>query len=100
MLNSTKIAVTAVLNADPSIDKNQLRAAMSVLDSKSNAKAYATPARILRRPEVARLLGVSVKRIDQLALKGSLHRITIPGTNRAIGYSEEDIRRITASREV
>lgn len=95
MLPSTKTAITAVLNADPSIDKNQVKAAVSVLESKSNAKAYDTPDRILRRPEVARLLGVSVKRIDQLALRGLLRRITIPGTSRAIGYSEESIRAIT-----
>ena len=54
--------------------------------------------RILRRPEVARLLGVSVKRIDQLALQGILKRVVLPGTNRCIGYSEDDIRRITESR--
>ena len=99
MLSSTKTAITAVLNADPSIDKNTIKAAVSVLESKNNAKTDDTIARILSRTEVAKLLGVGAKRVDQLAYQGILKRITLPGTSRAIGYSEDDIRRITQSRE-
>ena len=98
MLPSTKTAVTAVLNADPSLDHNQIKAALSVLDSKTNAKTYDTPPRILRRPEVARLFGVTPKRIDQLALQGLLKRIYLPGTKKALGYSEESIRAITSEK--
>lgn len=98
MLPTTKTAIAAVLNADPSVDKNQIKAALSVLGSAANAKAIETPDRILRRPEVARLLGLSVKRVDQLAQRGILSRVVLTGTNRAIGYREADIRAITERR--
>lgn len=98
MQASTRTAVTAVLNADPTIEKNQIKAAMSVLESKANAAAMETPCRILRRPEVAKLMGVSTKRIDQLAQQGILRRIIMPGTKKAIGFSSDDIRAITAGK--
>lgn len=101
MLPSTQAAFTAlaaVLNADSSLGKVQIKTALSVLASAANAKAIEIPDRILRRPEVAKLLGVSVKRIDQLAQRGILSRVVLPGTSRAIGYREADIRAITERR--
>lgn len=96
MLPSTKTAIHAILSADSGIDKTQIKAALSVLDSKANAAAMETPSRILSRTEVGKLLGVSAKRIDQLAQQGTLRRIVMPGCSRAIGFSSEDIQKITA----
>jgi predicted DNA-binding transcriptional regulator AlpA len=97
MLTTTKLAIAAILNADPSVDRQKTKTVLSIIEG--DEKAVGRPPRILRRPEVARLLGVSVKRVDQLALQGVLKRITLPGFSRCMGYSEEDIRRITESRE-
>lgn len=97
MLSSTKTAITAILNADPTLDKNTIKAAILAFESGGNT-SIPIP-RLLRRPEVAKLLSVSVKRIDQLALQGTLRRITLPGTSRASGYREEDIRAIVEGRE-
>lgn len=56
--------------------------------------------RIVRRDEAATLLGVSVKRVDQLSRAGILKRISAPGTSRAIGISEASIRALTEQTEV
>jgi len=56
--------------------------------------------RIVRRDEAATLLGVSVKRVDQLSRAGILKRISAPGTSRAIGISEASIRALTEQGEV
>lgn len=55
--------------------------------------------RIIRRDEAATLLGVSVKRVDQLSRAGILKRISAPGTSRAIGISEASIRALTEQGE-
>ena len=62
-------------------------------------KAAATIQRIIRRDEAAQLLGVSVKRVDQLSRAGILKRISAPGTSRAIGISEASIRALTEQGE-
>jgi hypothetical protein len=46
------------------------------------------------------LLGVSVKRVDQLSQAGILKRIKATGTSRAIGISEVSIRALTEQNEV
>lgn len=93
MLATTKTVVTAVLSADPSVTAEQRAASIRALSTAS--EKVNTMSRIIRREEASRLLGVGVKRIDQLSRSGILKRITIPGTSRAIGLSEASIRAIT-----
>jgi predicted DNA-binding transcriptional regulator AlpA len=52
------------------------------------------PDRILRRAEVARLLGRSIKTIDRLASRGCLGKVTFPGYRRAAGFRMSDIERL------
>lgn len=93
MLTSTRTALGAMMSADPSITPEQKKAFLQSL--LSPAQMHPQPmARIIRREEVAHLLGVSVKRVDQLCLSGVLKRITVPGTSRAIGISEASVRAI------
>lgn len=93
MLPTTKQALTAILAADPSVTLEQ-RKAFFMTASAPVSQPSSLP-RIIRREEAARLLGVGVKRIDQLCRSGVLKRITVLGTTRAIGIAEASIRAIT-----
>lgn len=99
MLTTTKQALTAILAADPSISKEHQKSLTLALLTPASQPLNAI-ARIIRRDEAARLLGVSVKRVDQLSHAGVLKRITVPGTSRAIGLSEASVRAITEGQEV
>ena len=94
MLTTTRQALTAILAADPSISKEHQKAFMQALLTPAS-QPLNTLSRIIRRDEAARLLGVSVKRIDQLSRAGVLKRIKVPGTTRAIGLSEASVRAVT-----
>ena len=96
MLTNTRAAIVAILNSDPSMNKAKIKNALAALEGGAGSAGH--PARVIRRPEAARLLGVSPKRIDQLAQQNILKRIVVPGTSRAIGYSEESVRAITEQR--
>ena len=95
MLSTTRTAIVAILSTDPSFDKERIKAAMSAIDA--GYRGIEPMPRIVSRQEVADILGVTTKRIDQLAQAGTLKRVILPGTSRAIGFREEDIRKITSS---
>lgn len=90
MLQTTKQAVSAVLAADPSITPEDRKGFM-VLLANPGASKHEIP-RVLSREECGRVLGVSVKRVDQLARAGYLKRVSAPGTKRAIGILETSLR--------
>lgn len=77
MLNTTKQALTAILSADPSVTIEQRKAFLESALQPLNAAARIS--RVIRREEAGKLLGVSPKRIDQLARAGILKRIQVPG---------------------
>ena len=52
--------------------------------------------RILRRREVARRFGVSVRAIDNWARQGILERVKLPGRARAVGFRLADVERLIA----
>ena len=52
--------------------------------------------RILRRHEVARRFGVSVRAVDNWAVQGILQRVRLPGRLRAAGFRLADIERLIA----
>jgi hypothetical protein len=72
----------------------------NAVENAFTGKTKNTIQRIVKRDEAATLLGVSVKRVDQLSQAGILKRITAPGTSRAIGISEASIRALTEQQEV
>lgn len=94
MLPSTKTAIDAILGTDPSVTPERRKEIMRFALAAPEQVITAMP-RIIRREEAARLLGVGVKRVDQLSRAGILKRITVPGTTRAIGISEASVRAIT-----
>lgn len=85
------------MSSDPSVTPEQRKAVLDTACAAPGKKENAMP-RIIRRDEVARLLGVSVKRIDQLARANVLRRITVPGTSRAIGFAEASVRAIVEEK--
>ena len=93
MLHTTKQALTAILSADPSVTVEQRKAFLEAALQPLNAAAHID--RVVRREEAGKLLGVSAKRVDQLARAGILKRVQVPGTSRSIGISEASIRAIT-----
>lgn len=64
-----------------------------------SGKTRNTIQRIIRREEVASLLGVSSKRVDQLSRQGILKRVYAPGTTKAIGLTEASVRALTEGTE-
>jgi len=86
--------MAAILSADPSVTSEQKKGALTVLSTEGKQTVMSV-SRIIRREEAAQLLGVGVKRIDQLSRAGILKRITVPGTSRAIGLSEASVRALT-----
>lgn len=55
------------------------------------------PDRIVRRSEVARMLGRKAKTIDRLVSKGVLQKVTFPRCQRAAGFRLSDIQALIAS---
>ncbi len=93
MLHTTKQALAAILATDPSITSEHRKAILDAGQLLPTAVAHI--GRVIRREEAGRLLGVSAKRVDQLARAGILKRVGVPGTSRSIGISEASIRAIT-----
>lgn len=52
--------------------------------------------RIMRRHEVAEVLGRSQRTIDNLASEGVLRRVTLPGRKRACGFLAKDVEALLA----
>ena len=94
MFQTTIDAVKAILATDPSVNAEDRRALVEAL--RSGVKAEARHDRVLRRPEVARRLGVSVKALDQWKRRGVLSPVTIPGSSRALGFRESDVEALIA----
>jgi hypothetical protein len=92
MLTPTRQAIAAILSADPTISPGRRKGMLASLASPEATKNEIP--RVLSRAECGRILGVSVKRIDQLARAGHLKRVMAPGTARAIGILETSLRKL------
>lgn len=94
MLSTTLGAVKAILATDPSVNSEERKALVEAL--KNGIKAEAKHDRVLRRPEAARRMGVSVKALDQWKRRGVLVPVQIPGSSRALGFRESDVEALIA----
>ena len=61
--------------------------------------APADPKRILKRGEVAKLFGISRVRVDQLAAKGILRKVMLPGLSRSLGFVAEEVYALLQKRQ-
>lgn len=48
--------------------------------------------RILRRKDVAQILGRSCRTVDLWARRGLIHRVQMPGLSRGSGFLESEVR--------
>lgn len=93
MLNATIDVIKSVLRADatiPATERTKILRSFLHGGGGKNERADSRP-KILRRKEVANILGRSTRAVDQLAADGLLPRRTLPGRKRAIGFLECDV---------
>ncbi len=92
MQNSTLRVVKAAMEADNSISaskrKNMLR---HLADADVLSAQESKPDRLLKRRDVALVLGVSSRSVDLYAQRGILRRVRIPGQSRASGFLESEV---------
>lgn len=48
----------------------------------------------MRRQEVAEMLSVSTRTVDNLAASGALHKVHFPGRKLASGFRSDDVARL------
>lgn len=93
MQTTTKTALRAILQSDPTIAAASRAAVLAILDGKQADTAPASPPapHILRRAEVARRLSVGIRTCDLWAKQGILEKVKLPGRKRAAGFREADV---------
>jgi Fe2+ or Zn2+ uptake regulation protein len=93
MLNTTIDAIRAVLRMDPTISTPERVKIIYRLKRGDSPKKPEAPAvaKLLRRETVAERLCCSLRTVDKLAVQGLLHKVTLPGRKRAIGFRETDV---------
>jgi hypothetical protein len=94
MLPTTIDAVRALLKTDPTLTPADRARLLLII--KGYGKADSTPnvrtePRLLRRGEVARRLGCSLRAVDSWTREGILEKVILPGRVRAAGFRETDI---------
>lgn len=92
MLRSTKDAVRAVLTTDPTVSPEDRANLLALLNGAGAEKSPAV--RIMRRQEVAEMLSVSTRTVDNLAASGALHKVHFPGRKLASGFRSDDVARL------
>jgi len=55
--------------------------------------------RIIRRGKVALIFAVTPQRVDQLARAGVLRKVRLPGSTRALGFLEKEVRELLVRRQ-
>jgi len=94
MLPTTIDAVRALLKADPTLtpaDRARLIVILKGYGKVQTAPTVRTEPRLLRRSEVARRLGCSLRAVDSWTREGILEKVILPGRVRAAGFRESDI---------
>lgn len=100
MLPTTIAIIKKVLEVDPSItpiDRQKIIA--GILNYEKNKCSQTEPkltseTRILRLAEVARRLGVTVRTVHTLSNQGIVHKLKLPGRQRAWGFSSVEIENL------
>ncbi len=101
MLSTTRDAIRSILTADPSVPPDERAKIMAAIRNGGvkpdcSEKKPSAP-RIMRRAEVARVLGRTTRSVDHLARDGVLKRVCLPGRSRGAGYRESDVLNLIAA---
>lgn len=99
MLATTFKIVRSGLESDPSLtpaDRTRLMAVLrnGVTPHKPDCPPPDNPPRLLRRAEVARRFGRSLRFVDKLAASGVLAKRKLPGRLRASGFLASDVDKL------
>ena len=95
MLSHIEAIIRATCQQDGSIPASRINEAIAVLRGEAATTRTDTPAKlepVLKRQEVARLLGITPKGVDYHAKHGRLVRVKLG--SRACGFSAESVRRL------
>ena len=100
MLSHIEAIIRATCQQDGSIPASRINEAIAVLRGEAATTRTDTPAKlepVLKRQEVARLLGITPKGVDYHAKRGRLVRVKLG--SRACGFSAESVRRLMNGEE-
>ena len=98
MLPATFEIIKTTLKADTSLTPEERRRLLATIRAggqqpKQKPTVRAGP-RILRRREVAKRLGVTMRAIDKWAREGILRKVKLPGRVRGCGFLESDVEHL------
>lgn len=99
MLVTTVDAIKAILRADPTVTPADRVLIIAAIRNHGKQAAQPKPveqqeARILRRAEVARRMGCSLRTVDRMVCEGMIQKVTLPGRKRACGFRLADFERL------
>lgn len=97
MLDTTKAAIAAMLKADPTLGTPDRARIIARLTEPAPTTTNGSPGRILKRSDVAALVGRSTRTIDLWRKAGLLKPVQLPGHSRALGYRETDVRALVGA---
>lgn len=89
MQDSTSTIIQAALKADPTLNERIRRRLLEAIHNVSD-DSDAQPL-ILRSREAARILGCTVRTLQNYRRAGQLTPVRFPGRNRSFGYRKSEI---------
>ncbi len=101
MLDSTKTAIRAIAQADPSVTKEQLDAALDALAGNTAAGLVAPVPidRVVNRKQAAEILNIKPHTVSDYCKRGWIRPIRLGAKGKlAVGYSLESIRTLMEGR--
>ena len=103
MLSATIEIIRAALRADSSVSAAERTELLARLRRGPNPvgdeQPVRGPAKLLRRNEAARRLGMTTRALDRLCQQGVLAKRKLPGRQRASGIVESDLNALIAGGE-
>jgi hypothetical protein len=94
MLDTTLQAIKAILQADPTVSREERVVLLKNLQMKpTNEQAVGD--RVISRAEVAEMLGgKSLRFVDYLAAEGKIRKVRLTGKQRGIGFSYQSVQEL------
>lgn len=94
MLDTTIIAIKAIMAADPSLTPDSRRAILSAITNGHNDQPTD---RLLKRKEVSKMFSCTPRTIDNLQKTGVLTPIKLPGRTRSLGFKLSEVEALIKS---
>ena len=92
MTTAIEGALKSFLKVDPSITQNQINACLTILRGEGDLSENRSVSQVvLSREEVAQMMGISPKRVDDFSRGGYLKRVYFPGCVRASGILRSSV---------